>query len=236
MAVLLTNGSVFLHIPKTGGTWVRHVLGELNSIRRDIGPEHADWDRAFWYGHMQEKPRVVRYLLRRLIGSARTPKLEPTCFRFCFVREPLGWYESWWRFMESRDWPEWGSESSPYKWHPTAMLNGLRSSDFNDFVRKVNRKRPGFVTEMYGWYVRPGIDFVGKMETLEKDFRKVLQLMGTDLSQAPACSAPPQNKTEECITRPAWDPEVRRETYQLEYAAYVRFGYEKPVCLVEQEA
>ena len=66
---------VFLHVPKTGGTWATHVLRSGCPRRwrvRARAPKHCRW--------------------RDLPGSA---KRLPA---FAFVRHPLGYYESWHAF------------------------------------------------------------------------------------------------------------------------------------------
>ena len=228
MAFLLKNGAVFLHLPKTGGTWVKHVLTELDLIQAPLGHMHSDWERAFWHDKLHKDLKVFRYILRRAVHSPKAQaRIDPNCFRFCFVREPLRWYESYWRFMESIDWnwKDWGHEIDPYKWHPCAMLNVLESHDFNEFMHKVNKKRPGYVTEMYGWYVRPGIGFVGKAESLDQDLLKVFSLMKLEVDAGRILAMERQNETPAHIPRPEWDPAVRKETLRLEHAGYVRFGY-----------
>jgi hypothetical protein len=228
MAFLLKNGAVFLHVPKTGGTWIKHVLQQLDLLEAPLGHQHSDWERAFWHDKLHKDLKVARYLFRRVVGSRRAQaRIEPDCFRFCFVREPLLWYESYWRFMQSVDWSwkSWGDELDPYRWHPCAMLNNLGSSDFSAFMHNVNRKRPGFVTEMYGWYVRPGIGFVGRQEFLRQDLIKVFSLMKLDVDPIGSFSDERQNETWPSIPKPEWDPALRIETLKLEYAGYVRFGY-----------
>jgi hypothetical protein len=228
MAFLLKNGAVFLHIPKTGGTWIKHVLDSLNLIEAPLGHMHSDWDRSFWHDKLQRDLKVTKALLRRAVRSSRTPaRSKPDAFRFCFVREPLDWYESYWRFSESKgwDWENWGNESDPYQWHPCAMINKLGTHDFNEFVHRINQKRPGFVTEMYGWYVRPGMGFVGRQENLRHDLVKALTLMGFDFDADHVLAMGKQNETPSQVARPEWDPALRRQTLALEYAGYVRFGY-----------
>jgi hypothetical protein len=228
MAFLLKNGAVFLHIPKTGGTWIKHALEDLDLIEAPLGHQHADWEHAFWHDKLHSDLKVVRYIVRRAIRSPRAqPRSHPDCFKFCFVREPLRWYESYWRFMQSMEWnwKSWGDEKDPYKWHPCAMINSLGSGDFNEFIHNVNRKRPGFVTEMYGWYVRPGIGFVGRQEYLREDLMTALTLMNVEVGPSQVFSMPKRNETPFHIPRPDWDPGLRKATLRLEHAGYVRFGY-----------
>lgn len=226
MALLLKNEAVFLHIPKTGGTWVRRVLQELDLVKGPLGHGHSDFERAFWHHVLHHDLKVIRYIFRRAVRSPRAPaQMKPGCFKFCFVREPLKWYVSWWRFMQSLDWKQMGDERDPYKWNPLAMLNGLGSPDFNTFMYNLNKKRPGFVTEMYGWYVRPGVDFVGKQESLEQDLLKVFSLMQLDIDVDKIMSVDKLNESPSHIPQPQWDPALKRETLRLEYAGYVRFGY-----------
>jgi hypothetical protein len=228
MAFLLKNGAVFLHIPKTGGTWIKHVLEDMGLIQAQLGHQHSDWDRAFWHDKLHKDGKVAKYLIRRAVRSPRAQaRIEPTCFKFCFVREPLRWYESYWRFMQALNWnwKTWGDEKDPYKWHPCAMLNELENSDFNAFVLGVNKKRPGFVTEMYGWYVRPGIGFVGRTENVRHDLRRALAMMKIEVDPAMLSALPVRNETPARIPMPEWDPALRKKTLRLEYAGYVRFGY-----------
>jgi hypothetical protein len=222
MALLLKNGAVFLHVPKTGGCFVQKVLRHLDLVGRPIG-DHNSHDRVFWYDRFHRDEKVARNLVRRALGWI--PRVSPSGFRFCFVREPLSWYVSCWRFMESRKWKREGDEANPYHWNPLEMLNGLGSSDFNEFVSNVNRKRPGFVTELYGWYARPTTQFVGKQENLVADLRRVLAAMKVDVELSYLQELPPINAVASYIPRPEWDPALRRKTQRLEYAAYVRYGY-----------
>jgi len=228
MAFLLRNGAVFLHLPKTGGTWVKSVLDDFDLIKGPLGHAHNIDERLFWHDKLHHDLKVLRYMFRRAIGSPRAqPMMKPGCFKFCFVREPLTWYESWWRMTQSpnMNWKGMGDENDPYKWTPYSMLKGLESNDFNTFMHNVNKKRPGFVTEMYGWYVRPGIGFVGKTENLRRDLVKAFALMKLDVDESRVLSVPAVNEGTSHSPKPEWDPKIKRQTLRLEYVSYLRFDY-----------
>ncbi|MCE0497084.1 MAG: sulfotransferase family protein [Methylacidiphilales bacterium] len=226
MALLLKNNAVFLHVPKTGGTWVAELLKHLGLVKTPVGGSRTDFERLFWYDRFHRDEKVFRNLIRRRLGWL--PHINPGCFKFCFVREPLSWYVSWWRFMECRKWRSQGDEKNPYHKSPVEMLNGLGSHDFNTFVDNVNRKRPGFVTEMYGWYARPSVAFVGKQENLRRDLLEALSLMRMKTDVAEIETFPEMNVSPPTIHCPEWDPKLKQKTYRLEYAAYVRYGYAMP--------
>lgn len=70
------NKAIFLHIPKTGGTWVTNYFREtgLDHGHKELGLEaHIGGDR-----------------IRKIIGCT-----EDLCF--CFIRHPLTWYRSYWQ-------------------------------------------------------------------------------------------------------------------------------------------
>jgi hypothetical protein len=52
MAYLLRNKAVFLHVPKTGGTYVHEVLKALDLVRGPLGNNHTDFDRTVWHAKL----------------------------------------------------------------------------------------------------------------------------------------------------------------------------------------
>jgi hypothetical protein len=207
MALVLVDGSVFLHIPKTGGTWVTEALSEAGLVRRHITKKHADIDRLLF--HWQRK------------GKEYTPP-----FIFCFVRHPLSWYESYFKFVSQPEvsWKAWGSSASGSAgWHPNHMLHECRSDDFNEFVRKVVRIRPGYVTEMYGWYTKPPVTYIGKQETLREDLIEVLKSRGLAFDADRLRKRMTSNVSDN--PSPHWEPALREQVIRLEYGGLVRYGY-----------
>jgi hypothetical protein len=73
----LSSRIVFLHVPKTGGTWAVHAMQAAGIELVTIGP-HVDLHEV---GNNNGRIRVA------------------------FVREPLSWYGSWWRHRHTfNDW------------------------------------------------------------------------------------------------------------------------------------
>ena len=62
MALLLRNGAVFLHVPKTGGTWVTRVLEQAGLVRSAIATRHSDFHSSF-------HPTGYRQQLRSMVGD-----------------------------------------------------------------------------------------------------------------------------------------------------------------------
>ncbi len=220
MALILKNGAVFLHIPKTGGNWISKVLRELNLIKRPVAPKHADIDHFF------AAPKGRRAIIKYTVHNTLYPQKEKP-YMFCFVRNPLHWYESWFKYMSqlSRQWRFWGDERNIDKWHPNALLNGLGSPDFNEFVSNVTVKRPGYVSEMYGWYTKPQMDFVGKQEQLVDDFITVLQIMNVDFNEELVRNYGKVGVSPEPEKKIIWQDELKKKVALYEYAGMIRYGY-----------
>lgn len=81
MAFRLKNG-IFIHVPKTGGTWVTGLLGKLG-LTESTFPLHP---HASLFDVVSFDPDM-----------ARLPS-------FAFVRHPYGWYQSFWAYREARGW------------------------------------------------------------------------------------------------------------------------------------
>lgn len=221
MALLLKNGSVFLHIPKTGGNWVTHVLTSQNLVHTHIAQKHADM------------PRTARALRNRRRGSLRerwrervltTLGMRDLPFMFTFVRHPLSWYESWFRYQsqDKNNWRPWGREGV---WHPNSPLNGLGDPDFNEFVRKVVRHRPGYVSQLFSSYTSPEVSFIGKQENLRADLCQALRAANERFDEDFIMTSAPVGVSEPPCAPPVWEPSVREAALQMERSALERFSY-----------
>jgi hypothetical protein len=77
--MLILPHSCFLHVPKTGGSWVKQAI-----IAAGISAREHSRDG---YTHL---------------GISDCP--QPELFRFAFVRNPLGLYRSYWQFKMTVGW------------------------------------------------------------------------------------------------------------------------------------
>lgn len=81
MALILPR-SVFFHVPKTGGVWVRGAIARAGIPTVESGGNPGD-------------PAMLHQTLRTVDTGGR--------FTFTFVRHPLRWYASFWAYRM-----EWG--------------------------------------------------------------------------------------------------------------------------------
>jgi len=192
---------LFLHIPRTGGTFVEHVLAKLGlrdpnsyatasmTSRHGLRHDYADNDYSF---------------------------------SFTFVRFPLTWYESCFRYWSAQRWREFDPE---FNWHPWRPLHTCRADSFPEFMENVLREEPGYVTRMYEWYIGPPgrshVDFVGRTETLCEDLTTVLAKCGHQVDQTWIESLPRVNEAAGIPTE--WPAELIAETLYVEGPTIRRF-------------
>lgn len=79
--MLILKNSCFIHVPKTGGNWVRHALEAAQVDFEDYAINNN--------AHL---------------GYRECP--HPGRFKFAFVRHPLGLYRSFWQYKMTYGWDE----------------------------------------------------------------------------------------------------------------------------------
>ena len=224
MTIILKCGAVFVHAPKTGGSWVETVLDELGLISKRIGHPHSIYEMGLYYHNFQSRRQILKnYFFEKIFGKR---SLNDKPFIFTMVRNPIRWYESWWRYMEGIGWPNFGELGSVSRWHPNAVLEDLVDNDFNTFMLRVNKHRPGYATELLYSYARPGISFVGRTENLAEDLSRVLHYLKVDFDETILKGMEKVNESKG--SEVTWEPDVLRTTELLELPALCHFGYWDP--------
>ena len=151
MALILPK-SVFVHIPKTGGTWVRRAIEASMGIEKDSS--EIEIDRVDKWG---EKVHAKIKDIKRELGESLEDK-----FLFSFVRRPLDILKS---LYISKVYPE--------------IVNFDGEKEINDdkisFKEFVYQRGPSFVTNLYTSHLQspqgifPYVDYIGRTENLKQD-------------------------------------------------------------------
>ena len=145
--------ALFVHMPKTGGSWVRSVL--VDSGGKEIS-----------YAHDVVKNHKLNIFLKRLVP-------------FCFVRHPLMILYSMWRHWagdpscrvnNSNGQLDFMWDKKEYGWILTQCID---EKSINKTVENFLTFQPGFITWMMGRYVN-GCKYIGRYESIENDLIKIL--------------------------------------------------------------
>lgn len=127
--MLIAEDFLFIHLPKTGGTFVTHTLRSLllrSKLSRKIHSARRAWGLKI-PGYPYRYEELPKHSMRRHIRPEDAEKIVLTC-----VRNPLDLYVShfkfnWWR--QNRD--RWFSDAGAVE----QVFGPIDDLDFNGFVR-----------------------------------------------------------------------------------------------------
>ena len=147
MAYLWSNGMVQMHIPKTGGKWVRKTMEATgHKIVRDVAGGH--------------EPAPV---------LLNTPA-------FVFVRHPATWLASWWAHCQRHGFQKLKALPANYEednvFGKMQSFTSLHmAKDFPSFVIAVLADKHNYVTDFFDAFTSVA-DHVGKQESLKDDLER----------------------------------------------------------------
>ena len=173
MALILPK-SIFIHIPKTGGTWVRRAIEASMGIEKD-GSEIKISGIDHWGKTAHAKLHHVKRELKESLEDR---------YLFSFVRKPLDLLKS---FYISKVYPEL-VDFEDYR-----ETNDKKIS-FKEFVYG---KDLSFATRLYIKYLRspkgifPYADYIGRTENLKEDLIEALEMAGEDFDKDVIRNMPP---------------------------------------------
>lgn len=172
---LVADKFMFLHIPKTGGMWIRHAIKVLGIDHFEVADQHTHFTKN------GENDRLL---------AAHSKEFYKNKFIFSFVRHPLSWYQSRWAFRMKHGWRP--------SLHPLDF--NCASNDFAVFVDNAIRYRPtGWVTEEYTNFIDNvpwPINFIGRCENIVEDLITALKLSGEDVDESLVRSIPKINDSD----------------------------------------
>jgi len=167
----------FEHIPRTGGMWVEKAIeaSGLNFVR--------------W---VKKQPA---WICRRhaLLAHYWPSAYEKIKYKFSFVRHPLPYYKSVWKFVADQTPGRLAKlrglhKSRTWLWHPhrTAALEYQEGMSFEEWANRMMDIYPLWYTRIVDLYLGPKdgefIDFIGRTESLVEDFFLAMEIFRVPLS------------------------------------------------------
>ncbi len=166
MALVLPK-SVFVHIPKTGGTWVRRAIEKSMGLEKDSS--EIELPSAEKWGHLAHaKVKDLKREANDVIEDR---------FMFAFVRNPLDWLKSC--YME-KVYPEFVDYNLNFVTPPKEKIT------FKEFVLE---KGEGYVSRLYRQFLKspkniyPFVNYIGRAENLKEDLIEALEIAGEDFDK-----------------------------------------------------
>jgi hypothetical protein len=171
---LVESRTLFQHVPRTGGTFVEEVIDQS-------GIQCNRW--------ISKQDNRLCPKKHSLLAHYHRHQMALVDRVVCFVRHPVEYYSSVWRYLHdaaqfSKRW-ESGRMSAlwrKWRWHPFKQAARLYRPDFAEWTEAVIESEPCWATRLMSLYVGPEdgefAAFIGRTETLEADLLEVLERLG----------------------------------------------------------
>lgn len=183
-----TDKSIFYHIPKTGGSWLRVAI--RNAGLKTVRSKRFGWTHPSCWHKEHSTPS----------DAINTKGL----FSSCFVRHPITWHESFWCY--------WLLKRRKFKTRGERGKRGETNSDFLEFMHNsrdpiekcweesyegyllnvLDRFPDGYLTGLYNEFI-DHVDFIGKQENLLQDLIIALTLAGEEYDEYKLRNTKPVN-------------------------------------------
>jgi len=165
MILLKKHGVLVQHIPRTGGTWIRDAIDACGiSYCKCLAacPQHI----AIKHGLATHIRKTSKY---------------PHSIIAAFVRHPVAYYESVWKWMTDANMQK-TRHRLLHGWHPHGTAVKLYRADFNEWVDVMLDEKSAWYTRLVELYVGPDggefCSFVGRTEHLLRDVVNLLSVSG----------------------------------------------------------
>ena len=193
MAIYLPRSDLLILLPaKCGSTWIRRAVTTLNDAHYFLGPrELRGHGTLAFYGRNFSKIAA-------------------------FIRHPYTWHVSYWNYR-TFVLGFWEPERAP-------MDRACSHLPFSQYVACVYANLPNCVGDYYSRFIGPPnarISFIGKLESLESDFTRLLTESGVSFDVERLSAIPKANVQH---TRHE-DASLRHLVFQHEAKLYQEFQY-----------
>lgn len=158
MLYLYNQKALFIAVPKTGSDAVTKFLKE-NVPNTYVSNGGKHWNKWMY------------------------PEVNPK-YTFAFVREPVAWYRSYYKFVRKfyidvyGSYPKWEEG----KFHIMRRWESYDYTSFRSMVESVYADEPSYYTRMVEYFTGPEngrmLDFIGKQENLTAGLCQVLREIG----------------------------------------------------------
>lgn len=195
---------IFIHVYKVAGTSIYTTLKKYESINSRIYRFLSrNYPKLFT---VKFPPHTKACELKQ----ALPPGIFNSYFKFAFVRNPWDWQVSLYCFMLK--------QKKHSQHHIVSKMN------FEEYIEwavntQLNLQKDMLFSEKNELLV----DFIGKFENLEEDFRKVCEIIGINDTQLPHVNKSPRNKTS---YREYYNEKTKELVYQGFKTDIELFGYE----------
>ena len=215
MAVIMPY-SVFIHVPKTGGSWCRAAFKLAKIPHFESGPK-----KVRVYTH-RTHASILDALDTITVKDWRKDSTPMWRYIFGFVRHPLRWLESRWADSVRK-------YGAPSPNEPTTWFPKVFSLRFEEFIDNVVHQCPGapslamlgrlgFHKEGDKWCPdERTADFIGKQENLRSDVVTALRNAGETFPEGPFKRLAPQrvaSRLDKFKRQISWTPEQQRVIYE----------------------
>ena len=212
--IIKTSNLVYLHIPKTGGDFIREIfnINKMDSI--EYGHKHSTYDHFHNLDEKHYLGKIKHYLIRKFY-------IKENLIYFSTIRNPLSWYESVYKYHKQREWKFWGQSGDQSSWHVMSDLNTGPINDFNEFIRIINKNYPGFYTQLVGKYsLNSKIVFL-KIENIELELKNFLSSLDIKLAH---WSNKKVNKSVDAKIE--WDKENLSQIIENDISIFKKYKYD----------